>query len=99
MKVRKGFVSNSSSTSFIVASRIGIPFDEECEAWQDEQFNYFKENGFFGCIMNELNNDILEYVKNGYKIYSPCYNQYDANSDTIYESQSDDFVILFNEGV
>ena len=102
MKIRKGFVSNSSSTSFIVASKKKNDVLKDSRAWGDEQFNNLKKSGFadiFDVVDETLYKECIKYKEKGFDIYSPCLNKWDWAHDEIYEIQDEDFIILHNEDI
>lgn len=56
MKIRKGFVSNSSSSSFIVA------FDKAyCDKYPD--FDLLLKKNFYGIDLKKTNEGVLEYLR------------------------------------
>ena len=48
MKIRQGFVSNSSTSSFIV--KINDPFDKNFKSLEKKKINLLTEHGFYPCV-------------------------------------------------
>jgi hypothetical protein len=48
MKIRQGFVSNSSTSSFIV--KINDPFDKNFKSLEKKKINLLTKHGFYPCI-------------------------------------------------
>jgi len=99
MKIRNGFVSNSSSTSFIVASKKHTELLEGETPWNNGTFNLLKEEGFYGFEDEHTYDECIEYRKKGYDLYNVCYGAYDWGHGEIYAQQDDNFVIILHEEI
>lgn len=70
MKIRNGFVSNSSSSSFIIASKSNKKFCFDIESFKKHlisEGHYNDDEELVEFIKNY--NEIEEYIDNGYGVY------------------------------
>lgn len=82
MKIRKGFVTNSSSTNFIIISDKELSYDYLYEKLTDSKQSIFADE------MRELCNVILNSVKKICPITDEIEKQYGGKLDKIYKKMS-----------
>lgn len=82
MKIRKGFVTNSSSTNFIIISDKELTYNYLYEKLTDSKQSVFADE------MKELSNVILNSVEEGGSITDEIVKKYGGKLDKIYKKMS-----------